>query len=562
MGSLLRNLTIKAKVMTAFCAVLAVTILLGAFAIVRLAAVNEEAAQVRENWLPSTRALGELSGKTERYRIAEANWVMSRAEGKLVAEKNMRAALEMRNKAWAEYERMITPGEERRLVDQLIAEWRSYMQAHDKLEALVRSGNEDEVVSFFVVETRPMFERVRAPLAQDIAFNMAEGQKAADRGAEIYATARIMIMVAIGVAAAICLLCAFLIIQSVSRPITSITEAMKRLASRDMSTEISGVGRGDEIGRMADAVHVFKENMVNADRLGAEQEAERRTKEERVQRLDVLTKGFEAKVAQLVAALSAAATEMEASAQSLSSTAEETNQQSMAVASAAEQASANVQTVATAAEELSSSITEIGRQVQLSTQATNRAVEAANHTDSIVQGLAAGAQEIGEVARLIGDIAGQTNLLALNATIEAARAGEAGRGFAVVASEVKALATQTSKATDQISGQISRIQDVTRQAVEAIQGIGSTIKDVNQIAASIAAAVEEQGAATGEIARNVQQAAVGTQEVTSNIVGVKQAVATTGSAAGQLLGAAGDLARQSTELSQEVGQFLHGVKAA
>ena len=562
MNFLLENLTIRAKVIAAFSAVLAVTILLGVFAIVRLAAVNEEAAQVRTNWLPGTRALGELSGKTERYRIAEANWLMTQPEARPDAEKKMQAALAMRDKAWAAYDPLILPGEERRLADQFVAEWTAYMRAHDELESLVRKGKQEEAVRFFTVDIRPLFERVRVPLAQDIALNASEGQKSADRAAELYTSARTMIVAAITLAATICVLCAFLLVQSVSRPITAITASMRRLATRDMTTEIAGLGRGDEIGRMADAVRVFMEEMVLAGRLGAERDAERRVKEERAQRLDALTRSFEHEVAQLVGALSAAANQMETSADSLSSTAEEANQQSMAVASAAEQASANVQTVAAAAEELSSSISEIGRQVQLSTRITGKAVEAASHTDRVVQGLAAGAQQIGDVAMLIGEIAGQTNLLALNATIEAARAGEAGKGFAVVASEVKALAMQTSRATEDISSQITRIQVATRQAVEAIQGIGTTINDVNQIAAAIAAAVEEQSAATREIARNVQQAAQGTQEVTANIVGVKQAVTTTGSAAAQVLGAAGNLAAQSSRLSQEVDQFLGGVRAA
>ena len=424
----------------------------------------------------------------------------------------------------------------------------------------MREGKQDEAIKFFVVDTRAVFERARVPLAEDIAFNEREGQKAAERGAEIYASARTLVIWALVVAAAICILCAFLIIHSVSRPIAAMTAAMKRLAARDMQADIVGLGQTDEIGRMAEAVQIFKDSMIQADRLTAEQEAERSGKEQRAQRLDVLTKDFEKKVAQLVGALSGAATEMERSAQSLSTTADQTNRQSMAVASAAEQASANVQTVASAAEELSSSISEIGRQVELSTRIANKAVEDANHTDRVVQGLATAAQQIGDVVRLIQDIAGQTNLLALNATIEAARAGEAGKGFAVVASEVKALATQTGKATEEISGQIGRIQESTTQAVDAIKGIGATIAEISQIAASIAAAVEEQGTATAEIARNVQQAAAGTQEVTSNIVGVKQAVGATGSAAAQLLGAAGDLSDQSSQLSREVDQFLVGVK--
>jgi methyl-accepting chemotaxis protein len=560
--SSVNNFSIKTKLIGAFSAVFVVTILLGVFAISRLAAVNDKAAEIRVNWLPSTYALGELSGKTERFRVAEANWVMVPQEDKAPAEQKMRNALAMRDKAWATYEVLISSDEERRLVNQLIAEWTGYMRQHDKLETLVRGGKQDEAVRFFTVDTRSVFERVRIPLAADSAFNTREGQKAAAQGAEIYGSARILAIGALILAAAICVLCAYVLIRGVSRPITGMTEAMKRLASRDMEVEIVGLGRGDEIGHMAEAVQVFKDNMLRADRLASEQEAERRAKQERAERLDVLTSGFEAKVAQLAETLSAAATEMEASAQSLSSTAEETSQQSLAVASAAEQASANVQTVASAAEELSSSISEIGRQVELSTRIASKAVDDATQTDTIVQGLASAAQQIGDVVRLIQEISGQTNLLALNATIEAARAGDAGKGFAVVASEVKALAAQTGKATEEISGQIGRIQETTKQAVAAIQRIGATIGEVNQIAASIAAAVEEQSTATQEIARNVQQAAQGTQEVTSNIAGVKQAVTTTGSAAAQVLEGAGDLARQSNQLSQEVDEFLAGVKAA
>jgi methyl-accepting chemotaxis protein len=556
------NLSIKVKVIGAFSAVLVVTILLGVFAIWRLAAVNDKAAEIRINWLPSTRAVGELSGKTERFRIAEANWVMVSQEDKAAAEQKMRSALAMRDKAWAGYEPLISTDEERRLANQFVAEWTDYMRHHDKLETLVRSGRQDEAVRFFTTDTRSVFERVRVPLAADIAFNAREGQKAADEGAEIYGSARAFAIGALILAAAICVLCAYGLIRGVSRPIANMTEAMKRLASRDMEVDIIGLDRGDEIGHMAEAVQVFKDNMLGADRLASEQQAERRAKEDRARRLDSLTTGFEAKVAQLAEALSGAATEMEASAQSLSSTADETNRQSLAVASAAEQASANVQTVASAAEELSSSISEIGRQVELSTRIASKAVDDATQTDTIVQGLASAAQQIGDVVRLIQEISGQTNLLALNATIEAARAGDAGKGFAVVASEVKALAAQTGKATEEISGQIGRIQETTKQAVAAIQRIGATIGEVNQIAASIAAAVEEQSTATQEIARNVQQAAHGTQEVTSNIAGVKQAVTTTGAAAAQVLDGAGDLARQSNQLSREVDEFLAGVKAA
>ncbi len=271
---------------------------------------------------------------------------------------------------------------------------------------------------------------------------------------------------------------------------------------------------------------------------------------------------FEAKVGNLVSMLSSGATELQATAQSMSTTATQTNQQATTVTAAAEEASAGVQTVAAAAEELTASIHEISRQVAQSAKITAKAVEDTRRTDTIVRALADGAQKIGDVVRLISGIAAQTNLLALNATIEAARAGDAGKGFAVVASEVKSLATQTAKATEEIGCQIRQIQDATREAVQAIKAIGGTIEEVNVIASNIAAAVEEQGAATAEIARNVQQTAASTQEVTATTAGVSQSANDTGSAAGHVLNAASSLSQQANQLTNEVNDFVAGVRAA
>jgi methyl-accepting chemotaxis protein len=353
-----------------------------------------------------------------------------------------------------------------------------------------------------------------------------------------------------------------LLTKGIASPITRMTEVMKRLAAGDKTVLIEGVGRRDEIGAMAEAIEVFKRNAIEAERLTAQQEAERQAKEHRAQHLEELTKSFEAKVGILVSALSSGAGQMEATAQSMSSTADQTNELAMRVATSAEQTSANVQTVSAATEELASSVREIGRQAVLSSQIATKAVDDAKSTDATVQALATGAQKIGEVVTLIQDVAAQTNLLALNATIEAARAGDAGKGFAVVASEVKRLATQTANATGEIAGQIAQIQGATKDAVAAIQSIGATIMELSQIATAIASAVEEQTAATEEIARNVQQAAHGTKEVTSNIAEVKQAANDTGAAAGQVLGSASEVARHSGELNREVHLFLSGVKAA
>jgi methyl-accepting chemotaxis protein len=358
------------------------------------------------------------------------------------------------------------------------------------------------------------------------------------------------------------LVLAFFVARGILRPLMGMTAAMARLATGDHAVDIPARGNTDEIGDMARAVDVFKQNAIEAARLAAAQEAERAAKEQRTARIEELTRGFEAKAGELVGQVSAASTELQATAQSMSRTAGETTQQATNVASAAEQASANVQTVAIAADELASSISEISRQVAQSAKIAGKAVEDAKRTDRVVQELADGAHKIGEVVGLISSIAGQTNLLALNATIEAARAGDAGKGFAVVASEVKSLATQTAKATDDIARQIAQIQTATKEAVGSIQGIGTTIGEISEIAAAIAAAVEEQGSATQEIARNVQQAATGTQEVTSNIVGVTEGANSTGAAASQVLGAAGELSRQSEQLRGEVGQYIAGVKAA
>jgi methyl-accepting chemotaxis protein len=349
---------------------------------------------------------------------------------------------------------------------------------------------------------------------------------------------------------------------AVVRAITRITASMSRLARHDLAAEIEGLGRQDEIGEMAAAVQVFKTSMIESDRLKEEQEQAQRAAVARNAAVDRLTQDFDQKVQGVVQTVASQAGQMQTSAQSMSAIAEEATKQASAVAAASEQSSANVQTVASAAEELSTSIAEISRQVSYSSQIAATAVAEAGKANKMVQGLLGASQKIGEVVSLINDIADQTNLLALNATIEAARAGEAGKGFAVVAAEVKNLATQTSKATEEIGAQITGVQGATQDAVRAIDAIGKIIGEIDQIAAGIAAAVEEQGAATQEIARNVEEAAKGTQEVSSNIGGVTEAANGTGSAANQVLASARSLSTQSQALREMVHSFLAQVKAA
>lgn len=356
---------------------------------------------------------------------------------------------------------------------------------------------------------------------------------------------------------------AWVIGASVSGPIGRMTARMQSLAAGQLDEPIPGGDWRDEVGRMARAVRVFKDSMIKANQLSAEQErAAAVTAAAQAVAMNKAADVFETKVGSLVSMLSSSATEMQATAQSMSVTATHTNRQASTVTSAAEEASAGVETVAAAAQELSASIGEIGRQVAHSAKITGQAVADGRRTDTIVQALAESAERIGHVVGLIANIAGQTNLLALNATIEAARAGDAGKGFAVVASEVKSLANQTAKATQEIGEQIAQIQSATKEAVAAIRGIGGTIEEVSSIAITIAAAVEEQGTATSEIARSVQQTAQSVKDVTVNIGGVSQAATETGTAADQVLGAAADLSRQAEQLTNEVGSFIAEVRAA
>lgn len=356
------------------------------------------------------------------------------------------------------------------------------------------------------------------------------------------------------------ILIAWVIGRGIAVPIMSLTEVMRRLSTGERDVEVRGARRRDEVGQMATALHVFKENMIAAERLRAEQQAEQERQLVRAARMAEEVERFDKVIAEVVNAVSAAATELQGTAQALSSTAEETSQQSNAVSAAAEEMSQNVQTVAAATEELSASIREISGQVTESTRIVGAAVGQANDTNRQVKTLAAAAQKIGDVVTIISEIAGQTNLLALNATIEAARAGEAGKGFAVVASEVKTLATQTARATEEIGTQIRAIQDSTSSSVNAIEGITQTVSRVSEIATTIASAVEEQGAATQEISRNVQQAAMGSSEVTSNIVGVSEASRQTSEASSDVLQAANELSRYGATLRTEVDSFLHTVR--
>jgi methyl-accepting chemotaxis protein len=356
----------------------------------------------------------------------------------------------------------------------------------------------------------------------------------------------------------------FLIGRNISRPVVAMSKAMRELAVGNFDVQLPGLDRRDEVGQMAHAIEDFKvQAIAKAERETAEREQKNRElAATRRTELHNLAESFEAAVGNIIENVSAASNELENSAVILTRSSAATQQLSTVVAAASEETSANVQSVASATEEMASSINEIGRQVADSNRIATEAVDQAGKTDGRIAELSLAAGRIGDVTKLITTIAEQTNLLALNATIEAARAGDAGRGFAVVAQEVKALASQTAKATSEISAQIAAMQAATQDSVIAIKEIYGTIGRVSEISAAIAAAIEEQGAATQEIARNVQQAALGSTQVATSIADVNRGAGDTGSASSQVLSSAQLLSNENKRLKAEVVKFLATVRAA
>ncbi|MEO3428792.1 methyl-accepting chemotaxis protein [Pelagibius sp. CAU 1746] len=354
----------------------------------------------------------------------------------------------------------------------------------------------------------------------------------------------------------------FVLSRAIATPINGMSAFMGGLAEGHYDEQTANQDRGDEIGMMAKSVEFFRQRLIENREMEARAAKENEEKAARAKRIEDMTNEFDKASSQLVASVADGSSELKQVATSMSGIAQRTEEMSTSVAAAAEQASNNVETVASATEEINASLAEIAGQVSRATEVAQGAVKAAKDTTGVITGLREQSDSIGDVVKLINEIAEQTNLLALNATIEAARAGEAGKGFAVVASEVKGLATQTAKATEEISAQIASVRGESENAVSAIDHISTVIQQIDEITTAIAAAVEEQTAATREIARNVAEASRGTSDVTSNITQVKGGAGETGSASRNVLTASEELSQHAERMRDTVQSFIATIKAA
>ncbi len=556
------RLSISTKLFAIVSFLFLVITIIGGFAFMQMRAINAAAHDIQAQWLPSVRWVGEMRVQSARFRAVLRDHLIVADAERADVDKNLAARKADFEKAAKAYQPLISSPAERELADQLDKQWQTFAGASAEVQSLANKGDVAAAKEINAKKVVPVGRAMDGTLAKLVELN-DKGAETAGQGAEAtYWSAILLMSVILGGAIALGLGAAIYMVRDIRRGIGSILKPMGQLTDGELSVEIPHQGEATEIGRIASALQIFKEALVAKKASDEAARAEDAIKAARAQRVSTATGNFEAMIGELVDSLSSASTELEASATTMTKTSDGTMSLSDSAASASRAVTDNIQAVAAATEEITSSVNEIGRQVHESNRIASTAVSQAQKTDESIARLSLAAGRINDVVKLIREVAEQTNLLALNATIEAARAGEAGRGFAVVASEVKALATQTAKATAEIDAQVADMQTATAESVAAIKEIGSTITLISEVSSAIAAAVEQQGAATQEIARNVQQSAQLSTQVAAEVTEVKRGSSETSAASGEVLTAARSLAHESDHLKNQVETFLDTVRAA
>lgn len=558
----MKNLAIRTKITLLVSGLIILNGALSLKLIDGMSVVNDQSTEIATNWLPSVRSLGEMNVAMGLLRRSQLQRGLGLTADELKAND---ALLEKSQKDFDQaagvYEKLINSSEEREIWDNYIKERNAYLEMHKQyLEML--SKDPEHAKEFIIHTMLPQYQAMSGWLSKDIEFNNKGADAASIEGDKIYAHERLLAIIGIFVSIGIGIATITLLARNIATPIKTLTNYMGILQSGHYAEEVPLEERGDEIGLMRKAIQSFRESLIANREMEAQQKQEAQRKLDRQAKVDALVKAFDASASGAVSGVAAAATQLIHTAENISRAAGETNERVSTVATASSQTASMVQSVAAAAEEMSASVKEISSQLARSvgvvTDATKEATNLSAHSQKMVEA----AQAIGSVAVLIEGIAGQINLLALNATIESARAGEAGRGFAVVASEVKNLASQTSKATEDIRSQLESVQQMAGDVASGIQNLLGSIQNVDSVSNSIASAVEEQSAVTQEISGSMGSASAGVGQIQENITGIQRVTESNSAATQEIVAASSELSHQAEDLSRQVRLFLDEIRAA